>query len=89
VSTYFLALHVASCDVYGDPFEQCPDVVLMHQAPAPDSGASARCANVTLLAPTPNIALRVQPVVPLSDCPVLWTARCPLKGPLWTSATFL
>jgi hypothetical protein len=80
---------VASCDVYGNPLEQCPYVVLMHQALAPDSGASARCASVTLLAPPPNVALWVQPVVLLSDCPVLWTPRCPLKGPVWTYTTFL
>jgi hypothetical protein len=45
-----------SCYVEEDPLERCSDAVLVHQAPDPGSRTPARCAYVTLLAPSLDVA---------------------------------
>jgi hypothetical protein len=56
VSSLPLALWEGSCDVDGDPFERCSDVILVHQVPAAGSGTLFHCTDVTQLVPSLDVA---------------------------------
>lgn len=55
------------CYIDGYHFERGPEVVLMHLAPIPGSGAMTDYTGVTLLAPFLIIVSSLEPVVSLSD----------------------
>jgi len=52
----FVALRERPSDVECDPFEGCPDVILVHQPPASGSWPSACGTGVTPLAEPLNVA---------------------------------
>jgi hypothetical protein len=63
VSVSLVALCGGSCYINGYPFEQGPDVVLMHLVLIPGAGAATGCRGVALLAPLLDIISCLEPVV--------------------------
>jgi hypothetical protein len=56
-----------ACYIDGYHLERCPDHVLVHLAPIPSPGAVTCCADVAQSVPSLNIALCLEPVVPLPN----------------------
>jgi hypothetical protein len=67
LSVSFVISWEGPCYIDGYPFEQGPDIVLMHLVLIPGSGAMTGCTGVALPAPLCNIGFYVEPVVPLLD----------------------
>jgi hypothetical protein len=67
LSVSLVALGEGPCYIDGYPFEQSPNIVLVHLIMIPGSRATTGCTGVALSAPFLNIASCLESVVPLAN----------------------